>query len=126
MLGVFFLLFTFAASGQQATIVGTVTDPSGGAVPKVTITITHTETGTTRTFMTNEAGQFVAPDLQIGHHTVKASASGFKSSEQKDLILTVGDRIRVDFQLQLGRLRKPSRLRLLPPTCKNIAEKSAT
>lgn len=56
MLGVFFLLFTFAASGQQATIVGTVTDPSGGAVPKVTITIMHTETGTTRTFMTNEAG----------------------------------------------------------------------
>ena len=102
LLGVFLFLFTFAAFGQQATIVGTVIDPSGAVVPNVTITITHTGTATTRTFPTNEAGQYVAPDLQIGHYTIKASASGFKSSEQKDVVLTVGDRVRVDFQMQVG------------------------
>ena len=102
ILGVFFFLFTFAAFGQQATIVGTITDPSGGLVPNVTIAITHTDTGTVHVFSTNEAGQYVAPDLQIGHYNVKASASGFKASEQKDIVLNVGDRIRIDFQMQLG------------------------
>ncbi len=90
------------ALGQQATIVGTVTDPSGAVVPNVTITITHVDTKTTHTFPTNEAGQYVAPDLQIGHYTVKATVSGFKASEQKDIVLTVGDRVRVDFQMQVG------------------------
>ena len=102
LLGVFFFLFTFTAFGQQATIVGTVTDPSGGVVPSVTITITHTDTGTVHIFPTNEAGQYVAPNLQIGHYNIKASAAGFKASEQKDIVLNVGDRVRVDFQMQLG------------------------
>ena len=90
---------TFA---QQATIVGTVTDPSGAVVPNVNITITNTDTGVSKVFPTNDAGQYVAPDLQIGHYDVKAQASGFKLAEQKSITLTVGDRIRVDFQMQMG------------------------
>ena len=90
------------ALGQQGTIVGTVTDPSGAVVPSVTIAITHTDTATTHTFATNEAGQYVAPDLQIGHYNIKASAAGFKAAEQKDIVLNVGDRVRVDFQMQVG------------------------
>jgi hypothetical protein len=90
------------AFGQQATIVGTVTDPSGAVVPNVTVTLTNTDTGVSKTIPTNEAGQYVAPDIQIGHYNIKATASGFKSSETKQVVLTVGDRIRVDFQLQVG------------------------
>jgi len=90
---------TFA---QQATIVGTVTDPSGAVVPNVNITITNTDTGVSKVIPTNDAGQYVAPDLQIGHYDVKAQASGFKLAEQKSITLTVGDRIRVDFQMQMG------------------------
>jgi len=44
----------------------------------------------------------VAPDLHIGHYTVRATVSGFKVAEQKGLVLTVGDRTRVDFALQVG------------------------
>jgi hypothetical protein len=87
---------------QQATIVGTVTDPSGAVVPNVQVTITNTDTGVSHTIPTNEAGQFVAPDLQIGHYNIKASASGFKVAERKDIVLTVGDRVRVDFAMQMG------------------------
>jgi len=90
---------TFA---QQATIVGTVTDPSGAVVPNVNVTITNTDTGLSKVYPTNDAGQYVAPDLQIGHYDVKAQASGFKLAEQKSIVLTVGDRIRVDFQMQMG------------------------
>jgi hypothetical protein len=97
-------LIGFSAStlAQQATIVGTVTDPSGASVPNVNVTLTNTDTGRSVVIPTNDAGQYVAVDLQIGHYTVKAEAKGFKAAEQKNIVLTIGDRIRVDFQLQMG------------------------
>ncbi len=98
------LLFaaSFQAFAQEATIVGTVTDPSGAAVPNASVAITNNDTGVLRTLATNGDGQYVAPDLHIGHYTVRATASGFKVAEQKGLVLTVGDRTRVDFALQVG------------------------
>src|SRR5580693_9180919 len=97
-------LIGFSAStfAQQATIVGTVTDPSGAVVPNVAVTVTNTDTGLSRNIPTNDAGQYVAVDLQVGHYVVKAEAKGFKVAEQKDIVLTIGARIRVDFQMQLG------------------------
>src|SRR5579859_1853378 len=96
------IAFSFSTFAQQATIVGTVTDPSGAVVPNVSVTITNTETGLSRVYPTNDAGQYVAPDLQIGHYDIKATAAGFKVAEQKSIVLTVGSRIRVDFQMQMG------------------------
>lgn len=87
---------------QDATMLGTVTDPTGAVVPNVTITITNVETGHSRTLTTNQGGQYAAPELQIGHYTVKASATGFKTVEKSGLVLSVGDRARIDFQLELG------------------------
>src|SRR5438094_2685185 len=92
----------FRASAQNATIVGTVTDPSGSVIANVKITVTHVETGLAHTFTTNEAGQYVAVDLPVGHYNIKAEASGFKVAEQKGLVLQVGDRTRMDFQMSLG------------------------
>src|SRR5438270_7247132 len=88
--------------GQNATIVGTVTDPSGSVIANVKITVTHAETNLAHTFATNEAGQYVAVDLPVGHYNIKAEATGFKVAEQKGLVLQVGDRTRVDFQMSLG------------------------
>jgi hypothetical protein len=87
---------------QNATVVGTVTDPSGAAMPNVNITITNTETGWTRTVPTNDSGQYVVPDIQIGRYVIKAEASGFKVAEQKDVVLQVGDRLRLDFPMKVG------------------------
>src|SRR5438477_8746764 len=88
--------------GQNATIVRTVTDPSGSVIANVKITVTQAETSLAHTFTTNEAGQYVAVDLPVGHYNIKAEASGFKVAEQKGLVLQVGDRTRVDFQMSLG------------------------
>jgi Carboxypeptidase regulatory-like domain len=92
----------FQAFGQEGTVVGTVTDPSGAAVANAKITITNVETGLAQTIVTNEDGQYVVPNLKIGHYNVKGEASGFKVSEQKDVVLNVADRIRVDFHMQVG------------------------
>jgi hypothetical protein len=105
-LAAFFMLllgvFVAQALAQEATIVGTVTDPTGAAVPNVTITITNNDTGQVRRLSTNGDGQYVAPDLHIGHYSVRAEVSGFKVVEQKDVVLAVGDRSRFDFKLQVG------------------------
>lgn len=97
-----FVLFASQAMAQEATIVGTVTDPTGASVANAAVAITNTDTGVTRNLPTNGDGQYVAPDLHIGHYIVRATASGFKGAEQKDLVLNVGDRTRVDFKLQVG------------------------
>ena len=100
--GAMLFCLPFVALAQEASIVGTTIDPSGSVVTSVKITITNLETGLTRTIATNEAGQYVVPDLHVGHYTVRAEAAGFKIAEQVNVVLNVGDRIRLDFQLQIG------------------------
>jgi hypothetical protein len=100
-------LFLLVASSlpawaQEATILGTVTDQSGAAIPDVSVTVTNTDTGQSRQFKTNNVGQYVAPSLKIGHYTVQASGASFANAEQKDIALGVGDRRRIDFQLKVG------------------------
>jgi hypothetical protein len=102
VLGALLWCLPFLALAQDASLVGTVTDPSGSVIPNVQITVTHLETGLTHTIKTNDAGQYVMPDLHIGHYDVKAEVAGFKAAQQKGIVLQVGDRTRLDFQMQLG------------------------
>ena len=49
----------FQAFAQEATIVGTVTDPSGAAVANAKITVTRAETGLAQTIATSDNGEYV-------------------------------------------------------------------
>ena len=102
ILGVLLAGLPFRAAAQDATILGTVTDPSDSVVANAKITVTNVETDLARSAATNESGQYVLPELKIGHYSVRAEAPGFKVAEQKGLVLNVGDRTRIDFQMQLG------------------------
>ncbi len=103
-LSVFLFLgfFTTQLSAQEATILGTVTDPSGASVPNVSVTLTNIDTGLARSVTTNADGTYIAPNLHIGHYKVEVNASGFKRVEQSDIVLQVGDRTRLDFKLEIG------------------------
>ncbi len=100
------LAFVGLAICQEATIVGTVTDPSGAVVPGVKIFVTNTDKSQTTDVSTNDSGQFVVPSLTIGHYNVKAEVAGFKTFEQNDIVLQVGDRSRVDVKLQVGNTKE--------------------
>ena len=50
------------SQGANGAIEGTIADSSGGVLPGVTVTITHLDTGTERTVVTNEKGLYRAPD----------------------------------------------------------------
>jgi Carboxypeptidase regulatory-like domain len=96
------LAMPFLATAQEGTILGTVTDASGAVIANVTVTITSVQTGTIRTFATNDAGQYVAPGLPVGTYDLKAEATGFTVQESKGIAVNVNDRIRIDFQMRLG------------------------
>ena len=95
-------LFIGTAAAQEATIVGTVLDPSGAMVPDVPVTVTNVETGVVRNVTTEQNGQYVVPQLRIGHYNVRVAAPGFKSVEKRDIVLQVGASVRVDVTLELG------------------------
>jgi hypothetical protein len=97
-----FLGVALQVSAQEATIVGTVTDPTGATVPNATIRIANTDTGRVSVFPTNAAGEYVAPSLHIGRYLVHVEAPGFRPVEQRDVVLQVGDRARIDFKLEVG------------------------
>jgi hypothetical protein len=97
-----FAAFATAAFAQEGEIVGTVTDQSGAAVPGVQIIITNSASGLVRHIVSNDAGQYDVPSLAVGKYSVAAEAQGFKTFQQKDIVLNVGDRARIDIALQLG------------------------
>ncbi len=106
VLCLFFLAFAVVGSAQEATIVGTVTDQSGAAVPNVQVTIISVDTGQVRHIASNSTGQYVVPGLPVGKYEIKAESPGFKTFDQKDITVNVGDRVRVDIGLQVGQTQE--------------------
>jgi hypothetical protein len=55
-----------AQAGSTAQIAGNVKDDTGGVLPGVTITVTQTATGLTRTAVSDDTGGYVIPNLPVG------------------------------------------------------------
>lgn len=91
-----------SAQTTGGAILGTVTDPSGAVIANAAVTITNTDTTQTTHLTSNSVGEFLAPDLQIGHYNVHVQAPGFKAVDQNNVVLQVGDHLRLDFKLEVG------------------------
>ncbi|MGA7522541.1 MAG: carboxypeptidase regulatory-like domain-containing protein [Acidobacteriaceae bacterium] len=89
------------AQVNTASLSGLATDPSGAALPHVTITATDVETGYARTVETDNAGAYSFQELPIGNYSLDISDPGF-SSLKEQVTLTVGQRAREDFHLKVG------------------------
>ena len=98
--------FSVCPAGAQLTsgsIVGSVTDPGGAALPGVSITAVKTETGASRTTTTNAQGDFVFNSMDPGHYTVTFEARGFQTKKLANLVLTTGEILPVSHvSLQVG------------------------
>ncbi len=84
------------------SIVGSVRDQSGAAVPGATITITSKETSQVRTAVTNDEGGFSLPNVQSGTYEVKATKEGFRPMAEGSVGVTINTVARVDFTMQVG------------------------
>lgn len=102
----FFFLFTNPAAAQidTGTIVGTVRDSSGAAIPRASVTLTNAATGLNQSTVTNDAGEYQFIALPPRNYSVKATATGFGAQVQNDIDLHVQSRPSVDFSLKVGQL----------------------
>ena len=102
---VFYLLFlstvTFAQT-SNATVGGTVSDPTGALIPGVAITATNPATGIVTTVVTNEAGAYQFASLQTGSYAVSAELPGFQTQTYNGVALGVSQQVRLNFTLQVG------------------------
>ena len=89
------------AQTVTGTILGTVTDNTGGILPGVSITIRNTATSFTRTELTDSGGRYELRLLPVGPYEVTAELQGFKR-QVRQLQLTVGAEVSIDFRLEVG------------------------
>ncbi|MCU1259032.1 MAG: Outer rane receptor for ferrienterochelin and colicin [Bryobacterales bacterium] len=93
---------TSLAQQVYGSIFGTVTDPTGSAVPNAKVTITDESKGTKSEVTTNESGNYTKGQLIPGTYTVTVEAPGFQRSEFRNIQVQVDNAARVDATLQVG------------------------
>src|SRR5690242_16042227 len=100
----FCLLFVAggAVYGQGlGSIVGTVTDPSGGLVPSATVKITDEGTSLTRDTTTNAQGYYVVPSLRPSNYSVTVEAAGFAPVTRKSVELQADQTVTVNLAVSV-------------------------
>lgn len=92
------------AQVDTASLIGTVRDPSGAAVASATVTIVETATNNTTVVRTNSRGEYASPPIRVGTYSLSAVAPGFKTATRDNVLLQVQDRLRVDFEMEVGQV----------------------
>ena len=90
------------AQNVYGSIVGTVTDASGGAVPGATVTLVNTGTNERRTVQSGADGEYRFVNLNPGQFRLETEQPGFKKDTRSSITLEVGAAIRMDIGLQVG------------------------
>ena len=102
------LLLAGGVAWAQATarLDGRVTDESGGVLPGVTVTATQTDTGFTRTAVTDGTGAWIMSNLPTGPYRLEVSLQGFRTYVQTGIVLQVGATPTINAVLAVGSLEE--------------------
>src|SRR5882762_9531639 len=102
------LLLTLGAIAQvqNGQFTGTVTDPSGAAVPNAKVTIANQATNLSVTTTSNSTGLFTIKELPPGTYKITVEAPGFKTYTDVSVPLNAGTIAHVDAKMQLGQARE--------------------
>ena len=96
-----------AQPAQTGRIAGQVADTDGAVLPGVTITVTNTDLGISRSASTDQDGNYVFPLLPGGRYTVSVEAPGFRGATATDNVVEIGKTTRVSFDLTAGSATDP-------------------
>src|SRR5215510_8899960 len=91
-----------AFAQATAQISGTVKDSSGAVLPGADITATQSETGISRTTVSNETGSYVLPNLPLGPYKLEVSLPGFRTFVQAGVVLQVNSNPIINATLDVG------------------------
>jgi hypothetical protein len=103
------------AQAVSGTIVGSVTDPAGAAVPNAQVSIVLNGQNVEHTTVTNESGNFTEPGLPSGTYTVTISAANFKKVIRENIVVETNTTARVDAQMTLGAVTETVTVSTAPP-----------
>ena len=113
------LLFVAAslAFGQGAvgTLNGTILDSTGAVIPGATVIATNTGTSVESATSSTTAGAYTLPYLQPGTYTLRITAPGFRTANQENVILRVGQTMTVNVTMQLGAVTEEVTVSATPP-----------
>jgi len=91
-----------AAQLDNASLFGTVTDPTGAVVARAAVRIMNVDTTHTVDGTTDTNGNYSAPVLPVGRYRLTVSTPGFRTKILENLLLRAADRARVNVTLELG------------------------
>jgi hypothetical protein len=91
---------------NTATILGTVKDGSGAAVPKADVTARNLDTSQERAVKSDDSGNFTIPNLQTGHYQIAATAPGFKITTISNIELQVAQMASVNVVMEIGQVNQ--------------------
>ena len=95
---------TALAQATTGTISGTVTDESRAVLPGATVVVRNTETGATRTLVSDDRGGFRALNLSPGLYSVTADLQGFTVAKRDNLTIEIGRDVNADLVMKIGAL----------------------
>lgn len=80
-------------------------DPMGNVVPNANVELVNIGTGQSRQTLSDESGNFVFAELLPGTYHLRIGMTGFKTYEQKDIVLTATERVVLrQIVLELGEI----------------------
>src|SRR4029077_3675221 len=103
------VLFTASISNAQSdrgAISGTILDSSGAVVQGATIVATGVDTGAVYKANSTDTGAYRISDMQVGTYNLTVTAAGFKTSEQKGLVVQVNTTSSLDITLEAGDVKE--------------------
>jgi hypothetical protein len=103
-----FLSSTLVAHAQivGGSISGVVHDPTGAALSGAAVTVRQTETGATRSLITNSDGRFYAPSVPVGDYEVSVDHDGFETGRQSGISLAIGQSLQLNFVLGIEKVQQ--------------------
>src|ERR1700691_1448134 len=127
LIGLLFLApASLRAQQSAASITGTVTDPSGSSVPGATVTARDVKQGTTWTTVTDSAGVYEFPRINVGDISLKVEANGFATEQRAPFALELNQGARVDFKLTVGKVSETVSVSGAPPLLKTDSTEIGT
>jgi hypothetical protein len=105
-----------SAQVAGATLKGTVTDPTGAAIPKAQVSIIDVATSIAHNVTTDATGGYAAANLRPGDYQIRVTATGFAVEVRSGITLTVGAQQVLDLELRVGQMSQEVRVTGEAPT----------
>jgi hypothetical protein len=110
------------AQSTTGSIIGTVRDSTGGALPGVTVTAVNQSNGATRETVTDELGAYRVTALNPGLYTLEVVLTGFENLKRTDVRVNIASQVEIPITLQMAGVQETVTVQALAPLVDTTAQ----